>query len=554
MVSSIMYRLRSMRLGTMFAMVLLAIIISVTTISYYYLYQQNRASLKEELYAKGKSILDFADMLFESRNEKFFNGESSEIPQQIQNDVLSRFTKVSKGEMLFKQASLEPMNPNNLADRFEKEEIAWFQKHKKEKEHTRFISEGSKEFFMVSRPIIAEQRCISCHPTWKAGEVIAAENVKIDLKGFHQDLSTLTRMMGIAWFLNILLVIGAILLLFHREVSQRLENLLKAMRRIQKGDFAIDDILKEEHVDKRKKNEIGRTFLSLKEMAEGIKPVIDKVVEESKSVAENASFASKQVVANSETLEEQNSALLSAKNHTHEILSQNRTLSDHLQTLVEESHETIKEIHATKEAIDQSLQSASMTDQAIAQTLSAVEALNSHSDEITRTIDVISDIANETNLISLNAAIEAARAGEHGRGFAVVADKVRELADVSLKNAETISQIVQTMQQNISQVAKNAAQTQKSFQNLVEGTEEINESFSQTQTVLEKSVTTMDRFGEDFQKQSEYLEEITRKIENVVEKSKNVEQNSQRITRAVSEISSQSGSLQKLSEGFETLG
>ncbi len=549
-----MYRLRKMRLGTMFSLVLFAIIVSVTTLSYYYLYQQNRASLKEELYAKGKSILDFADMLFESRNEKFFSGESSEIPQQIQNDVLSRFTKVSKGEILFKQASLDPVNPDNKADRFEKEEIGWFQKHKEQKERNRFITDGSKEFFMISRPIKAEQRCISCHPTWKAGDVIAAENVKIDLKGFHRDLSTLSRMMIIAWFLNIVLVIGAILLLFHREVSMRLENLLKAMRRIQKGDFAIDDILEKEHIRSTNKNEIGRTFLSLKEMAQGIEPVIDKVVEESKSVADNASFASKQVSANSETLKEQNNALLSAKNHTHEILNQNRTLSDHLQKLVKESHETIKEIHSTKEAIDQSLQSASITDQAIAQTLKAVDALSSHSDEITRTIDVISDIANETNLISLNAAIEAARAGEHGRGFAVVADKVRELADVSLQNAATISQIVQTMQENISQVARNAAQTKESFQSLVEGTEEINESFAQTQTVLEKSATTMDRFGEDFQKQSTYLEEITRKIDNVVEKSKDVEENSRRINKAVGEISAQSGSLQKLSEGFETLG
>ena len=83
MISTIMYRIRSMKLGPMFALVVFGIIVSITTSSYFYLYQQNKTSLEEKLYSKGKSILDFADVLLESRNEKIFSGESSEVPHVL---------------------------------------------------------------------------------------------------------------------------------------------------------------------------------------------------------------------------------------------------------------------------------------------------------------------------------------------------------------------------------------------------------------------------------------------------------------------------------------
>ncbi len=554
MLKALMYRLRRFRLGPMFALVVFSIIVSITTLSYYRLYKKNEASLKQELYAKGKSILDFADVLFQSRNEKFFSGQSSEIPQQIQNEIFSKFTEVSKGSVFFKQASLHPMNPKNLALPFERDEIRWFGAHPKAKERSRYVHMKGKEYFMVARPIKAQERCKQCHPAWHKGEVIAAENVKIDLHHFRHSLAQTKTDMIIGWLLNVGLVIGAILLLFHREVSQRLEHLLEAMRRIQKGNFEIDDILEAERIRPENRNEIGRSFLALKELSEGIKPVIDNVVEESSRIVEQAGFASRQAAASSHTVKEQSEALTQARSFAGEIINQNRLLSDNLKELVEESRRTTQEINTTKEAVTQSLQRASTTDQAIAQTLQAIDALNAQSEQITRTIDVISDIANETNLISLNAAIEAARAGEHGRGFAVVAEKVRELADISLQNAANISQIVREMQKNIEHVAQNATHTKESFQELVQGTEEIGESFYQTQSVLEKSSETMERFGSDFKEQSRYLERITDSVDHVIEKSRNVAESSEKIDSVVREISAQSSKLKELSKGFETLG
>ena len=172
--------------------------------------------------------------------------------------------------------------------------------------------------------------------------------------------------------------------------------------------------------------------------------------------------------------------------------------------------------------------------------------LGSHAQDISRIMGVISDIADQTNLLALNAAIEAARAGEAGRGFAVVADEVRKLAEKTMASTQDVGAVISAIQHS-------TATSMESVDKAVQEVDRAAEFANQSGTALEVIVSTVDATADQVnaiaaasEQQSAASEEINHTIIQINTMSLQTAQAMEEASKAVSDLAAQAHGLTSL--------
>ena len=291
-------------------------------------------------------------------------------------------------------------------------------------------------------------------------------------------------------------------------------------------------------------DEVGQTAKSFNQLMAALQQTLGQVlvsVAKVSDAAQTLSAASGQVATSSSSQSEATSAMAAA---VEEMTVSINHVSDSAHEAVEISRKSGKLSTEGGEVIHKAAAEMSQIAETVRHTAQAIEELGQHSNHISSIVQVIKDVADQTNLLALNAAIEAARAGEQGRGFAVVADEVRKLAERTTKATEEITQMIAAMQHS----AKAAVTTMGSAVDQVSGgvalAKQAGSAIVQIKDGAEQVVGVVNDISSALAEQSSASNDIAAQVEKVAQMT---EENS----AAAAETASAANNLQELANSMQ---
>lgn len=302
-------------------------------------------------------------------------------------------------------------------------------------------------------------------------------------------------MAGLAFAGMILaLVLG---IFISRGITRPLAGGVEVAKRLADGDLTVE-------VTVDRNDEIGHLMQAMKTMVQSLRDLITRTVDISAGIASASNqlqSTAQQIATGAEEVAAQTNTVATA---SEEMSATSIDIARNCATAADASQSSADAANSGAIVVQETITGMNVIAERVRETSETIEALGTRSEEIGNIVGTIEDIADQTNLLALNAAIEAARAGEQGRGFAVVADEVRALAERTTKATKEIGAMikaiqnetkvaVKAMEEGVTEVEKGASSSLKSGQALKEILDRIHEvslQVSQIATAAEEQTAT----------------------------------------------------------------
>ncbi|WEA40774.1 methyl-accepting chemotaxis protein [Lysinibacillus fusiformis] len=354
-------------------------------------------------------------------------------------------------------------------------------------------------------------------PYW--GWVIGASTYLADFNKPAESILKLTLVViGVAIIIGIFVIWQ-----YASSMAKPINRVVQAMERFAEGD------LTQESMSIRSKDEIGKLANAMNQMQGKLKDMIHNIAQasdlintSSKELSQSANEVNMGAEQVAITMNELASGAEGQAHHSNELTSlmerftaDLRETNQHGEHIHQSSVEVLGLTNEGSQLMTSSNSQMSKIDGIVQNAVEKVKNLDAQAQEISKLVVVIKDIADQTNLLALNAAIEAARAGEHGKGFAVVADEVRKLAEQVAFSVNDITSIVTNIQQDFDVVTSSL---EDGYQEVKEGTNQI-KATSETFTTISHSIndvvesvqlisSNLSKVTEDGQKMNSAIQEI----------------------------------------------
>lgn len=376
--------------------------------------------------------------------------------------------------------------------------------------------------------------------------------------------------------INLVLVLGIIAILtgliiayyMGRIISNPVTAIAASAEKIASGDLTTEDI------KVKNKDEIGELANSFNQMSRNLREMIHQVgsnaeqvaasAEELTASAEQTSQATEQIV---HTMQE---VAVGVDNQVKSVEETSRTVNE-MAAGIQQVANNAQNVSCSAIEVSEKASQGGQTIQSAVQQMNSinvsfsgmsemVKGLGVRSSEIGNIIEVITGIADQTNLLALNAAIEAARAGEHGRGFAVVADEVRRLAEQSSQSSQQISVLIATIQDE----TKKAVQSMDVAANeVLSGIGVVNkagQSFEEIESSINEVTTQIQEVSSAVQQMAAGSEQIVQTMKFIAEISETASSGAQGVSAAteeqlasMEEIASSANALSTMAEELQML-
>lgn len=378
------------------------------------------------------------------------------------------------------------------------------------------------------------------------------------------DINEMVRIVAVVAVVALILIAFILVWLLKKYIRKPVEDLTKNIGEIAQGDFSID-ILSDGNDEIAYMNRSMDGFIDgMRGTIKGLKDVAAKLISDSKTTQDAAESLEKaaneqslsmdqirdniQNMADAVTDVAENATTL-AQTVSDLVTSENQ-VEDVMKALVKKANDGQTDMSAVANSMDSIVVSMNEMDD-------AVKAVDQAADEITKIVDLIDEISDQTELLSLNASIEAARAGEAGKGFAVVASEIGGLATDSANDTKQISDIVSKMSARVKDLSAKAQANTQLINDSASSVSTAAETFKQITDEVNKATTTLSSMTEMMGKvndvastmasaseeQSATTQEIASTVETVAENAKGVADSSKDVFGASTSVSDAADSI-----------